>query len=336
MRKIIYAFCITIFASLFVLSCSGDEFYDDNPLADSELGGSNLSTVNLDIPDQFKIIGEKHNEGLDAAFAAIKSHYKQVKTRSGDTLTRLSKSECLLIAEQGLKKFCTEKVDNYSDELYGQTRSEVMPRTRGQKETMTPKVSVLVEQMKKLLIDEPDSPAQLVRGLNDINKAATAELSEVEAIAIYAGTSTCYNSYMYWKENRMKWLIVLNNPELASEFDDEDLNHFILKKGKLVAPVQTRGWWNDTWGAVGETWDSTTDYVSDWWSNGGGKEVVIADAGSAVAGALNGAVVGGTAGSVAGGVGAVPGAAAGAIAEGITDAAKGSIIAAVTVWSMKQ
>lgn len=57
MRKIIYAFCVAIFASVFILSCSGDEFFDDNSKTDLELGGSNSSVVNLNIPDQFKAKG---------------------------------------------------------------------------------------------------------------------------------------------------------------------------------------------------------------------------------------------------------------------------------------
>lgn len=40
MKRIIYAFCIVIFASVFVLSCSGDEFYDGNPKDALELEGS--------------------------------------------------------------------------------------------------------------------------------------------------------------------------------------------------------------------------------------------------------------------------------------------------------
>lgn len=319
MRKIIYAFCLAVFASIFILSCSGNEFYDDNSMTDLELGNSNL-----DIPDQFKIIGEKHNEGLDAAFGAIKSHYRQVKTRSGDTLTRLSKDECLLIAEQGMKKYCAEKVENYSDEFYGQVRSGVMPKTRAQGETMSPKLSAFVEEMKRVLINEPDSPDQLVKELNDINKAAAIELSGTELEVVYAGTSTCYSSYMYWRENRMKWLIVLNNPDLASKFGDEDLNHFVFKKGKLVPPIQTRSWWDDAWSSVGEGWDSTKEYVSDCWSNGGGKEVVASDAGGAVAGAIAGAI----GGSTVAGIGAGPGAIAGGISGGTYD----SIDQAIQQW----
>lgn len=324
MRKIIYAFCVAIFASVFILSCSGDEFFDDHSKTDLELGGSNLSVVNLNIPDQFKVVGKKHNEGLDAAFAAIQSHYKQVKTRSGDTLPQLSKDECFLIAEEGLKKFCAEKVENYSDEFYGHVCGGMISKTRSQGETISPEVYAYVEKIKELLIDEPDSPAQLVRGLNDINESAAAELSEIEAAAVYSGTSTCYNSYMYWKENYMKWFVMLNYPDLAAEFDDEELNRFEFKNGKLVPPVQTRGWWDDAWSSVGETWDSTKDYVMDWWNNGGGKEVVGTDAGDAVVGAMEGALLG----AYAQGWGAIPGAVVGGIGVG----AAGSIGAAIQNW----
>lgn len=314
MRKIFYLFCVAIFASVLAFSCSGDDLYSDNSQEDIE----------LNMPDQFKVIGEKHNEGLDAAFAALKSHYKQAKTRSSDTLRKLSKDECLLVAEQGLKKFCTKNVENYSDKFYSQIKTRMIVKTRAQREAMNPKVYAFAEKIKNLLANEPKTPAQLVKGLNDINKLAAVELSEIEAAAVYAGTSTCYNSYMYWKKNRMKWLILLNKPDLAIKFDDEELNCFGFKKGRLVPPFQTRGWWSDAWSSIGEGWNSTKDYVSDWWYHGGGREVVGADAGSAFVGAVGGAL----SGSSAGGVGALPGAVTGAIGG----AAVGSISKGIDMW----
>jgi len=115
MRKVIYAFCVVAFASIFILSCSGNEFYDANSKENLESAISGNQKLN--IPEQYKTIGEKHNEGLESAFAALRSHYKQAKTRASrnDTLRRLSKDECLSIAQQGLKEFCTDNIKNYSE-----------------------------------------------------------------------------------------------------------------------------------------------------------------------------------------------------------------------------
>lgn len=79
----------------------------------------------------------------------------------------------------------------------------------------------------------------------------------------------------------MKWFIILNQPNLVKEFSDEELNCFMLNEGKLAAPTQTRGWWDDAWSSVGETWDSTKDYVSDWWNYGGGIGVGVSSSISA-------------------------------------------------------
>lgn len=328
MRKVIYAFCVIAFASIFVLSCSGDEFYDANSEENIELGTFDYAkgNQNLNIPSEYKVIGEKHNEGLEAAFMALRDHYGKALTRSieEDTLYRLSKDECLLIAQQGLNAYC---INNVSDNpKISEFPCAVGIKTRAQGGTLNSNVEMFVEKIKSVLLDEPDSPALLVKALNEINKEATAKLTEVDAIAVYAGTSTCYNSYMYWKENHMKWFVMLNCPESLSEFSDEELNHFILKNGKLVAPIQTRGdgWWDKAWGGLGEVWDSTKDYVSDWWSNGGGKDVVGTDAGDAVAGAMEGALIG----SYVEGWGAVPG----AIVVGIGEGAAGSISSAIQHW----
>ena len=327
MRKIIHVFCVISFACIFALGCSNNEYYDGYSEENSELSMSESTkgNLNLKIPEEYKMIGEKHNEGLESAFASIRNYYEQSSTRSNDVLCNLTKDGFSMIAQKGLKKFCEENLGDYSD-LFRQMPYQARTTTRSQTGFENSKIATFVDKIKEVLENEPKSSEQLVEKLNKISKKASRELPELEAVAVYAGISTCYNSYMYWKENHMKWFLILNQPNLVKEFSDEELNCFMLKEGKLIAPVQTRGWWDDAWSSVGETWDSTKNYVSDWWNYGGGKEVVGTDAGDAVQGAMEGALVG----AYVEGWGAIPGAVVGGIGVG----ASSSISAAIQSWIM--
>lgn len=313
MKKIIYATCVVLLSVLCMLGCS-DEIFSD--------GAPEQSARNLEMPEQYKIIGKRHNEGLAVAFSALRKHY-EVATRAGGEIEKLSKKECLSLMENALKKYCSSKgCDKIQlSDLY--SLENVKTRTL---DGINPEVKLLVDKMMNEILEKERTPKQMVNVLNDINKEAAATLNEEDAIVVYAGTSTCYYSYLYWKENHMKWIIALNYPELLSQYDDKVLNSFNIHNGELVYPStkNTRGWWDDAWGAVGETWDSASDAVSNWWNDGGGKEVVSEDG----AGAVGGAISGGIAGSIEGGVGAIPGAGYGALAGG----AGSSVAEALRQW----
>jgi hypothetical protein len=313
MKKLIYALCVALCSGMCMLSCSDDNYSE---------GGPEQSGKNLEMPEKYKVIGKRHNEGLAAAFSALRKYYK-VETRADGEVRKLSKEECLALMEDALQKYCVSKgCDNI--ELLDLSLVDGA-KTRSVIE-MKPEVKVLVDKMMNEILNKERTPKQMVDVLNDINKEADATLSEEDAIAVYAGTSTCYYSYLYWKENHMKWIIALNNPELLGQYEDEILNSFNIHKGELVfsSSADTRGWWDDAWGAIGETWDSGSEAVSNWWNYGGGKEVVAEDG----AGAVGGAVSGGIAGSTAGGIGAVPGAGYGALAGG----AGASVAQALRQW----
>lgn len=322
MKKYIYSFISTVLMSVLFIGCSSD-----NELYGGVTGMEEETLVEVvepfNVPEKYQVIGEMHNQGLEAGFAAIRAHYAEqasTRTAEADSVLKLSKEECLAIACAGLTDFASKNIEGYS-EFVSQMFPEGTLQTRAASESaMNPQVAKYVERIEDVLADEPGNDELLIRELNAINNDAVKELSETDLIAVYAGTSTCYNSYLYWKENHKKWILMLNRPELLAEFTDEQLNSFIVKNGELVPPVQTKGWWEDAWNSVSEAWDSTTDYVSDWWNNGG-KEVVTSDAGGAAAGAIEGAIFG----STAGGAGAVPGAVTGAITGG----AKESIIEAI-------
>jgi integrase len=68
------------------------------------------------------------------------------------------------------------------------------------------------DELKKDLDQYIQIRQYLLAKLNVLNIEAKENLSENDAMAVYAGTSTCYYSYLYWKENYMKWKIALNKP----------------------------------------------------------------------------------------------------------------------------
>lgn len=312
MRKIICAFCVIAFTSLFLLNCSSDEYCDEYSEDDLELS----------IPEQYKIIGGKHNEGLEFAFEAIKSHYISVSTRnSSSKISVMYKEDLLALGKQAAIEFSVKNTSDVPEGFCAEiiNKSEKIA-TRSIDSSVSPEVEAYIKMIDDALKNEPKSPNNLLAKLNRINEHASLNLSEQDAIAVYAGTATCYNSYIYWKENFMKWVIAIKFPELLAQYSDDELNTFQFIDGKLMAPkVATRGWWDDAWSSVGETWDSVCNTATDWWNNGGGKEVVGADAGGAVVGAMDGAWGGGP----------------GAVAGGISGACYGSIGAAIAEWISK-
>lgn len=317
-KNIIYrgvAIIPVIIATIFILS-SCQKWNDD--YSRSQL---------LNIPEKYRVIGEKHNEGLDFAFKAIKSHYAEVVTRNGGSkLNAMSKDNLLALGKQAAIDFSTKNTSNvptnFCKDIINKSGGIT---TRSTNSTVNPKIGIYIQKIEDVLKNEPKSPEDLIDKLNKINEHASQNLSDQDAIAVYAGTVTCYNSYIYWKENFMKWVIAIKYPELLAQYSDDELNSFQFIDGKLMSPrVATKSWWEDAWSSVGETWDSVKNSTSDWWNNGGGKIIVAADAGGAVMGAIDGAIKG----AIIGGVGAGPG----AIAGGITDGCRASIATSIATW----
>lgn len=312
MRTNFRVLCVVLAMSAYLFGCSNsDDIISGGPQKSKDMA--------LDMPDQFKIIGEKHNEGLNYAFDQLRIYYEQSQTRSNGKIRKLSKKAYLGLMEKACQQYCVDNVNGYTNAYktqtvsFAKTRSEVLS-------AMSPDIVVFVDKIKDALKNNPKTAEQLLDRLNIINKEAASALTGMNLAAVYAGTSTCYYSYIYWKENHMKWRLAVTNPKLLRHYSDEQLNAFVIKNGKLTPPSVTRGFWGDAWNGVTETWDSVTDSVSDWWDNGG-EDVVGADASGAVIGAISG----GTVGSAAGGVGAVPGAVVGGISGGASSSA-GEII----------
>ena len=298
MKKLVYGFfsLAVIAIACVIYSCSAD--------------GDGFSTPEcreLMMPDEFKQVGIKHNEGLDAAFLVLRQHY-QARTRvMGDDSTKLSKEAIVALLKNGLKEYYVDK--GYDTSVVdGYFRRDIYADTRSFDINEYP-VYKYVDKINDILDEGEMAPEQLLFKLNTLNREAEQCLSEEDAAIVYAGTSTCYYSFLYWRENYMKWKIALKRPDLLNRFDDEMLNAFVIRKGRLVPPTQTRG----VWDSISETIDDVIDSVKDWYDESG-KDLVKEDTKGAVSGAAGGAV----AGSMAGGVGALPGAGVGAASGGIS------------------
>jgi hypothetical protein len=309
MKKIISTLSVVVFlftGSVVFQSCESDFM---NESIDNSLES---------IPEQYNEIGIKHNEGLEYFYQELRSMHT-VGLKSGTTLN-LSKEDYDALAKSSIKDFMRKNGYSISDKLLDNPINLSDNKSflkSNSSEYIDPILLELQEEITDLInsgIAVKDMK-KFKNGLDVINRKATELLSDVDAIAIYAGTSTAFNSFLYWKENYAKWVIALNYPDLLGKYTDEELNRVNITKEGLIEnsdKVQLKNWWNDAWSAVGEAWSSTSAAVSNWWDYEGGKEVVAADAGGAVSGALGGAV-----GSLAsGGTLSIPAAVGGGISVG--------------------
>lgn len=288
-----------------------------------EKPGNNYSEEHsLHIPAEYKVIGEKHNEGLEYAFQAIRAYYTDQMTKSGGMPERMSREELLTLGEESAITFVKKHSSDVPEEFYQNLIENMGDAVTKSADQPVSEAYAYIERIKQVLENGPKDENHLMESLNEINQEAAQNLSKEDAIAVYAGTSTCYNSYMYWKGNRIKWIVALNFPEYLTEYSDEELNSFVGKE-LIASQALTKSWWDDAWSTVGETWDSIKGAVTDWWDNGG-KAVVGADAGAAIMGAVEGALLG----SSVGGVGAGPG----AILGGIGIGASASIEESISQW----
>jgi hypothetical protein len=287
------------------------------------------SSTQKNIFESYSKIGIEHNEGLEYFFNDVKNlHTIRIKS---DNKVKFNKADYQSLAKQSVIDFCAKNENfNTSAQLCEESLNNAWkkPLTKSNDEILiNSDIKELLEELETVIAKDGGNKnlTNFQRDLEVINQKATNRLSETDAIAIYAATSTAFSSYQYWKKNHVKWMLALNYPELLELYSDDELNRFSIKNGDLIAPrtVRLKSWWDDAWSSVGETWDTISGSVNDWWDNGG-SDVVAADAGGAAGGAIGGAI----AGSAVGGVGAGPGAIAGAISTGCI----GSIQETIEQW----
>ncbi|KAA6348867.1 hypothetical protein EZS27_003667 [termite gut metagenome] len=294
--------CLFVSTILLLQSCSETE----------------LDSLTLEnIPESYKMIGTMHNEGLEYFFKDIRTFYA-INTKNGHEKI-LNKVDYKAMYKRSITNFCkSNKISNTSAQFYEELFDNAERKTSLRSNNTVPineEIVKLQEEINAAIAKDGDKKdlVKFQKSLDEINKKATNTLSEIDAIAIYAATSTAFSSYIYWKENHTKWQIALNHPELLELYSDDELNKLKIKNVNLNEPesIKLKSWWGDAWGAVGEAWDTGATAMTDWWNNGG-SDVVAADAGGAVTGAMAGAIGGlATAGTLSG-----PAAIAGGISGG--------------------
>jgi hypothetical protein len=309
--------CLFVSTILLLQSCSETE----------------LDSLTLEnIPESYKMIGTMHNEGLEYFFKDIRTFYA-INTKNGHEKI-LNKVDYEAMAKRSITNFCkSNKISNTSAQFYEELFDNAERKTSLRSDNTVPineEIVKLQEEINAAIAKDGDKKdlVKFQKSLNEINKKATNTLSEIDAIAIYAATSTAFSSYIYWKENHVKWMIALNNPELLELYSDDELNKLKIKNNTLNKSdnIKLKSWWSDAWGAVGEAWDTGAAAMTNWWNNGG-KEVVAADAGGAAAGAMHGAIAGlPTAGTLS---------APAAVALGIEYGCDASIAACVYEWIVR-
>lgn len=266
------------------------------------------NNVELEMPEMFKIVGEEHNEALDYTYDSFKDYYVKTATRGYiDSMILLNREEYTFLGEKAAFEYCAKlhgtKMDLSNDE------DDI---------TLNGTMQYYVHRICSALKESQNDSKKLLENLNQINRDAGEELSEMDAAAIYAGTSTCYHSFLYWNENYMKWVIALNEPKLLTLYDNEELKHFDYINGGFVSPKMntlTRNWLQDAWSDLGETWDDIGETVNEWWNDTIQQGIVEADLGGAVRGAISGGLKGKT--LQAAGIGAVSKGATKSVTEAI-------------------
>lgn len=99
MKNFINTLCMTLFLGTCMFSCSNDDLSECIPEQNAR---------NLKMPEEYKVIGKVHNEGLEAAFSALRKHY-EVQTRVAGKSQKLTKEQCLKITVGALYEFCADK-----------------------------------------------------------------------------------------------------------------------------------------------------------------------------------------------------------------------------------
>ncbi|MDR1090520.1 MAG: hypothetical protein LBL79_05535 [Prevotella sp.] len=215
------------------------------------------SSTAKSIFESYSQIGIKHNEGLERFFNDVKNSHT-VRIKSGNKVN-LNKTDYQSLAKQSVIDFCAKNKNfNTSAQLCEESLNSAWKKPLIKSNDAILRGSDIKELLEELetVIAKGEGDKNLTdfqRDLEVINQKAKNSLSETDAVAIYAATSTAFSSYRYWKENHVKWMVALNCPELLELYSDDELNSFSIKNGNLIAPgsIRLKGWWDDAWGAVG-------------------------------------------------------------------------------------
>lgn len=229
----------------------------------------------LSIPEKYKVIGEKHNEGLDYIFEELsKNKIEIVKTRSSnsDVFNLIKDASASFVLEtstyENLQKEDLFKIIDDSPVITKQTRSAV--NSLG---TFNDKQVRFIDKYMTI-IEELDGDINVViKKLMKLQNEVISSCTSEEAAPLLAGISVGCYSLQYWNDNLYKWDALNPNGTKA-----------LMKNTRTKSDVTEVKPTQDEW-----DWFNST-LISMGQSDG------------------IGAVIGGGLGALAGGVGAIPGA----------------------------
>lgn len=250
--------------------------------------------VQLEMPEEFLKIGELHNQAVEYVFQSLIDYYEETELKSANTqVYRMTKQELLDFGRIKVNEFLIAEGLICEKELNRMSFSAPSMND----EDISEELEFYFNNIRDILAEEPTDLTAFATKLNLVNRKAESELPTTQQVqSVYAGTSTAYSSYIYWKANHKKWIIALNYPEVLDQYTDEELNRLEFGEDDFFLPDDnmTKSWLKDKW-------EKVKTAVTDWWNNGG-RDVIEADGAYGAAGAMVGSVMPGP-GTVAGAVG---------------------------------
>ena len=222
MRSIYISVAITSILILFQ-SCNKTE--SENTIS--------TNNVQLEMPEEFLKIGELHNQAVDYVFQSLRDYYKTELKSSNTQVYHMTKQELLDFGQIKVNEFLiTEGLIGEKDLCSLNFSAPSL-----NEENTSEELEFYFSNIRDILAEEPADLTVFATKLNLMNRKAELELSTPQQIqSVYAGTSTTYSSYIYWKANYKKWIIALNYPEVLDQYTDEELNRLEFGEDDFFLP----------------------------------------------------------------------------------------------------
>jgi len=273
------------------------------------------SDSNLNIPEEFKQVGELHNQGLDYAFKVMREKTIEYTHQANSGLKSALPIDYYALINEAILDFCKSKnYLNQNSNFCEYTISRYSQKLRIKTTDSTDVEVFTIEQQK--LIDKiseavnnkysEENLNNLNAKLDEINQVAFESLSETDAAAIYSANSTAYSSYKYWLDNNIKWYVCIRYPELLEQYSDAEL-YQLIKNGtlELKSANSIDSWFGDIKAAIQKWWDEhgslivTEDLIG---AGIGAVQGIYSATYNGLVFGPEGAVIAGTAGAISGAV----------------------------------
>lgn len=327
MKKIKYIFlsaiiCIAAIALVFQ-SCNNESGIPSSDSA-SKIAISSQYDY-LDLPTEYKQVGQFHNEGMDSVYKAVQAALASSSkaTNAKRTSSNKEKSQkvtntCDLksVINDATLKYC--RSNNLINKNYA-TSSMSRVKTSADIDSLSPIQKEYLDKISEIVKSEYKNKdlAGMKEKLNKINCDAKKNLEVGDAANIYIASTVAYASMQYWKKNIEKWYLLLKADEIEAKYGNtlSKANRFKLKAYELPEVVVTADapWWMS---------------LQSWW-NANGEEVVKADLIGAAYEGLKGGLTAAGNGLMFGPEGAVLAAGGGAITGAVKGAIEGSALGVV-------